>query len=486
MSAVFRAIFRLCPAAKEHTARHAREWAEIEQPHFTPLGRDPGLTVLKEERCIDFYFSEIHSITPFLDEQDFRRQYAMGSRADASWLGLLNMVFALGSIASGSDKLHEHYYREARTFIGLDTLGSGNLESLQALCLLGGYYLHYRNSPNMGYSVLGAAHRVAIALGLHREPRRPADQAEEHRRRETRRRTWWGLFCLDTWASMPQGRPTCGRWDGKTMETAVPGLLHPNDHAGMSLQASVRFCLICDRIQHRFAQITRLSTREILEFDAELQAWYEGLPPSMMEPASSPPGFHIAREFMRNRYFGVRLILCRSSMLYMLYEWKRGSEELVPDPKQQQMLDIGCLVAGQAIDCIARHWISNRVNVWNSAWYLFQACMVPLLHMAMERTMQRSSPRESHASWRASLDKALETFAEMRPWMRMSDKAPDIVSALYEALAESDGPLPTPSASDSLDIFDIFGTDEQLDWNFFLGDKGFGQGTNEADALNPS
>lgn len=486
ISAVFRAIFRLCPAAKEHSTQNARGWAAAE-PQPTPLfGRDPAMGLLKEQRCIDFYFEHIHAITPILDEQDFRRQYASGSRNDASWMGLLNMVFTLGSLASGSERLHEHFYQEARSFLGIDTLGSGNLESLQALVLLGGYYLHYRNSPNMGYSVLGAAHRMAVALGLHREPRRRptiADfvEADEYRRRvETRRRTWWGLFCLDTWSSMPQGRPTCGRWDSKTMDTTLD-LPHPDDHAGLSLRASTQFCLICDKIQHRVAQITRLTTHEILEFDAEIQAWYATLPPRMMEPANSTPRFHVAREFLRNRYFGARLILYRTALLYLLYEWKRGNEELVPDQKQQQVLDRAYVVASQAIDCIALYWTPNRVHVWNSSWYLFQACMVPLLYMAMERTMQKPSSPESRASWRASMDKALETFAEMRPWMRAADRAPDIVSALYEALsAESDGPIPTPSADGSLDIFDIFGGwDEQieLDWCVFLGDKNPGQGT---------
>lgn len=486
VSAILRTIFRLCPGVKEHTAQHASAWATAQaQEHLaTPLlGRDPTLGVLKEQRCIDFYFEHIHAITPILDEQEFRRQYSAGDRSDTSWMGLLNMVFAMGSIASGSDKLHEHFYQQARASLGLDTFGSGNLESLQALCLLGGYYVHYRNSPNMGYSVLGAAHRMAIALGLHREVRRRPvisdfSEADEYRRRaETRRRTWWGLFCLDTWSSMPQGRPTCGRWDPRTMDTNMP---HNDDHAGISLRASAQFCLICDRIQNRVAQISRLTTHEILEFDAEIVAWYSSLPLNMMDPATSPPRFHTAREFLRNRYFGARLILHRTALLYLLYEWRKGDEELVPDQYQQLILDRAYLIASEAIDSVALYWAPNRVVVWNTSWYLFQSCLVPLLYMAMERTLQRPSPPETRASWRASMDKALETYAEMRPWMKAIDRSPDILTSLYEALtAASEGAVETPSADGSLDIFDIFGGwDEQvdLDWGVFLSGQHFGQG----------
>lgn len=281
ISAVLRAIFRLCPAAKEHTAQCARAWAAVQsQLHPSSMAlftaRDPALGLLKEQRCIDFYFDHVHSITPFLDEEDFRQKYSSGIRQDSSWLGLLNMVFALGSIASGSDTLHDQYYAQVRAFVTIDKMGSGNLESLQALCLLGGYYLHYRNSPNVAYGILGAAHRFGIALGLHRESRRhptitDADESQRYWKRvEMRRRTWWSLFCLDTWASMTQGRPTCGRWDNTTMNTPLPTRLYPEDHAATSLQASVNFCLICDRIQLRFAQFSRLSPQEALALDGEL------------------------------------------------------------------------------------------------------------------------------------------------------------------------------------------------------------------------
>lgn len=483
MSAAFSAIFKLYPPTKEHTAQRARACAAAppaaNQLSVPALTRDPALSLLREQRCIDFYFDHFHAVVPLIDEHDFRRQYAAGDRRDGSWMGLLNMVFALGSIASGSETLHEEYYKEARAFFSLDSLGNGNTYSLQALCLLGGFYLHYRNSPNMAYGILGAAHRVAIALGLHREPRKTniTDPAEL-RRLETRRRTWWCLICLDSWACMTQGRPTCGRWEGKAMDTALPTSMHPEDHAALSLHASARFCLICDKIQERFALLGRITPDEILAFDDELQAWYDTLPVILKQvDTSAHPRLQVAREFMRTRYLNARVILARCSMLLMAQNWRRKTydeQHHLMHEQRHALMTRCCAIATEAIDAVALYWTPNRFLVWNSGWYLFQACTVPLLAMAMERHLDRKAASVEFAGWQESLAKALAAFAEMRPWMRASDRSPDIVSAMYEALtAETDTMIRTPSATDgSLDLFGW--CDEQfadMDWGMFLGEE---------------
>ncbi|KAI0130930.1 fungal-specific transcription factor domain-containing protein [Daldinia grandis] len=479
ISAILRAIFRLCPSAKHRVAEQAKKWSETPiqpQPQSVPfMGGDLSTHLLKEQRCIDFYFEHIHPIVPMLDEDDFRNSYSLRHRRDPGWLGLLNMVITLGSIASGSDTLHEQYYEQARNFLDLDSFGAGNLESLQALCLLGGLYLHYRNAPNMAYAVLGAAHRVAIALGLHRESRHRNTTASKDQedtklsRAETKRRTWWSLFCLDTWASMTLGRPTCGRWEGTTMDTLFPSLLTENDHMAMSLSASLQFCLSCNRIQNRFARFSRLTITEAVSYDEELQAWYASIPLVLRSPTNSPSRLTIAREFMRNRYLNIRLILMRSLILYLAHsriqKAQLSAEEL-------QIIDTCRSVAGEAIDSIALYWTPNRIHVWNSAWYLFQACMIPLLSIVIEQSHPDPNA-ESLASGRASLVKALETFSEMKPWMRASDRGPDIVAAIYEAITgEAEVAGRTPSQDGDSNFFGWY--DEQLtaelDWGSFLMD----------------
>ena len=164
------------------------------------------------QTLIDAYFKRVQIFIPMLDEPSFRADYLSGRRHDGPWLALLNMVLAMGSIVANKSDDHQHinYYNRAKEHLQIDTFGSGHIETLQALSLMGGYYLHYINRPNMANAICGAALRVACAMGLHRET--PAEPGQSSLLVEQRRRTWWSLFCLDTWASTTLGRPSLGRW----------------------------------------------------------------------------------------------------------------------------------------------------------------------------------------------------------------------------------------------------------------------------------
>ncbi|KAL4982409.1 fungal-specific transcription factor domain-containing protein [Aspergillus falconensis] len=483
VSAILRALFRLCPGAKDCIIEESKLWSAVQQENRASV-QTPGFSIgresysLRELRYISFYFEHIHAITPFLDEESFRAAFAAGDRQAPAWLGLCNMVLTVGSIASGSDTAHIDYYNQARAYLDLSSLGSGNLETLQALCLLGGYYLHYRNSPNMAYAILGAAQRLAIALGLHREsPVR--DDHDDHgtdqryaTRIETRRRTWWSLYCLDTWASMTLGRPTCGRWDSTTMNTLLPTPLHPDDHFATSLRASTESCHISNRIQHRLAQSVRIGIPEAQSLDHDLQRWYDALHPVLKDAVEAPPRMTLAREFLRNRYYNVRIILSRCFLLYLAYE---GPKRTQPRQAEEQMACLCRSLAAEAIVAIELHWVPNRVQVWNSAWYLFQACMVPLLSIAMTVSSNPGSADSDHVmSWFSILKKALEIFADMRPWMRASDRTPNIVEVLVQAVSQrADRSIYTPSVTDG--ELHIFGYPDELltevDWSMFTHDE---------------
>lgn len=165
------------------------------------------------QTLIDAYFNRVQIFVPMLDELSFRADFLSGRRQDAPWLALLNMVFAMGSIVANKSDDHNHinHYNRAKDHLGIDSFGSGHLETLQALSLMGGYYLHYINRPNMANAICGAALRMACAMGLHRESVHE-NNPESNLIAEQRRRTWWSLFCLDTWASTTLGRPSMDRW----------------------------------------------------------------------------------------------------------------------------------------------------------------------------------------------------------------------------------------------------------------------------------
>lgn len=136
---------------------------------------------IDEQTSVNAYFNHVHCIVPLIDEADFRAQWSRGGREDRPWLALLNMVLALGSLSAGDsdDRSHSIYHMRAKEYLDFELLGTGCVESLQALCLLGGLYLHYKHAPNMAYTIMGAAYRIAIALGRHREPATLLEKADD-------------------------------------------------------------------------------------------------------------------------------------------------------------------------------------------------------------------------------------------------------------------------------------------------------------------
>lgn len=169
-----------------------------------------------EMQMLDAYFLHFHAFAPLIDELSFRETYMVSRRRDDHWFALLNIVLALGSVAATrpEDQTHQMYFLRFKNHLSLTSLGSLHLETIQALGLFGGWYCHYISQPNLSYSLIGTALRMATALGMHKEfgdsskPPSPAKIASM----DLRSRIWWSLVCMDTWAGMTLGRPSMGRF----------------------------------------------------------------------------------------------------------------------------------------------------------------------------------------------------------------------------------------------------------------------------------
>lgn len=220
IKAAFLVMLKVAPKLRTflaHNGGSKQSTAASNYPTPRPGGPTKSLLAItwssEGQTLIDAYFNRVQIFVPMLDEPSFRADYLNGRRQDAAWLALLNMVFAMGSIVATKSDDHSHisYYTRAKDHLGVDSFGSGHLETLQAFILMGGYYLHYINRPNMANAITGAALRMACAMGLHREGSSDVSSGS-NLLTEQRRRTWWSLFCLDTWANTTLGRPSMGRW----------------------------------------------------------------------------------------------------------------------------------------------------------------------------------------------------------------------------------------------------------------------------------
>ncbi|KAK4215685.1 fungal-specific transcription factor domain-containing protein [Rhypophila decipiens] len=411
----------------------------VEMSHNYPVIRQKPTTQKDPQRIpwswkgqtlIDAYFKRIHVFVPMLDETTFRADYLEGQRFDAPWLALLNMVFAMGSIVAmkSDDYNHINYYNRAMEHLPMDALGSSHIETVQALALIGGYYLHYINRPNMANAVLGAAIRMASALGLHRESL--AQSASDVAAAETRRRTWWTLFCLDTWATTTMGRPSFGRWGPainiRPPEFGINAGRDSSQHAGiLPLIENIKFCKIATQIQDMLAISPLLRTEDRCNLDSQLVNWYTSLPWLLRttDPCAEP--LYMARCIMKWRYQNLRMLLHRPVLLSL------ASSGLNPHT-QACDADLAAIetcreLAAQTIDDIAREWTRNQMSGWNAVWFLYQAAMVPLVSIFW----QWGSPRVPE--WLKQIETILDLLEAMEEWSLAARRSREVVWRMYEA-----------------------------------------------------
>ncbi|KAL3427327.1 fungal specific transcription factor domain-containing protein [Phlyctema vagabunda] len=381
------------------------------------------------QTLIDAYFNRVQILIPMLDEPSFRADYLSGQRNDAPWLALLNMVFTMGSIVANKSDDHNHlnYFNKAKEHLPLDSFGSSHLETLQALALMGGFYLHYLNRPNMANAISGAALRMACAMGLHRESGHEQQDATPLLI-ELRRRTWWSLFCLDTWASTTMGRPSMGRWGpGITIQSPETNLDPStlNQHTGIiPLIENIKFCKIATQIQDILAQSPLLRNEDRINLDNQLVNWYDSLPWILRSSDPCTESLYTARCVMKWRYQNLRVVLHRPVLLNLA---NRGTQ-FPPSPEELAAVNQCRMIAKQTIEDIAREFTPNQMLGWNGVWFMYQASMIPLVSVFWE-SWNPSQVRECQAQIEVVLD-ALENMSD---WSLAARRSREVVSKMYDA-----------------------------------------------------
>ncbi|KAJ6195925.1 fungal-specific transcription factor domain-containing protein [Bipolaris maydis] len=384
--------------------------------------------VTDESALIDAYFQFLHPILPMVDEADFRQCYTHGGRTDLArdpWLALLNMVLAFGYISCNDDSKagHLHFSQRALENMNVSCFGVGHLYMLQALILFGGWYLHFLNKPNMANAVLGAAHRMALAMGLHREiPLDKIASAESHWMAGVRTRTWWCLFCLDTWAGTTLGRPPCH----------VPGMAGLNeasalrrgflDYGAISMNASVTFSIIAARIQGRIAKTPLIPPAAVKQFDNELLKWHDNHHLVFRGDSEPNQDISLAALFIEYRYLNTRMLLHRPFLLVQCVKAGNVHSDLM------SFANTCCCVAKQTVDTIARTWYPNQLLSWKASWFLFQACLVLLLRLQSTSI----SPFEAN-ELEDYITQSMDLFTKMYPWRTALKQGQDLIQFIWSS-----------------------------------------------------
>ncbi|QGI78650.1 unnamed protein product [Fusarium fujikuroi] len=184
----------------------------------TPLDSLPTALPSVEEMdtLLDLYFDTAGIVFPFIHEETMRKTYNECrlngfTRARRTWLGTLNMVFAMASnfdrdYTTSSKKRFERSNAFYKRALGLCNELSKRVISLEIVHYLILVVLHCQGTSRsvQAWNNYGLVIRSAMALGLHSES---TERALDPVQKEYRRRTWVVIYCLDKVLSTAVGRP---------------------------------------------------------------------------------------------------------------------------------------------------------------------------------------------------------------------------------------------------------------------------------------
>jgi hypothetical protein len=112
--------------------------------------------------------------------------------------------------------------------------------------------------------------------------------------------------------------------------------------------------------------------------------------------------------------------------------------------------------ASELINSISAARLRTRISVWHTSWYLFQACMIPLLSIIVNERLPSDAKLEdaSITVYREELERAVRTFKDIAPWTRSTDKYGEVVEALYSGTVLTPGNYGTASImQDNMGVF---------------------------------
>lgn len=174
------------------------------------------------------------------------------------------------------------------------------------------------------------------------------------------------------------------RFSNKVSDKIQFGELPPTEPTIHSpLIHNVQLCKIINRIQDRFLITSVLSDEELYVYDNMLTSWFAGLPLFLRLSDPSAPGLHDARLVLKWRYQNIRLLLHRPLLLDTVI--RKVQFEFL-SPSEQSIVSKCRHIAAESIFSIQAEWRATKMCCWNAVWFLFQACLIPLMALAIEPT----------------------------------------------------------------------------------------------------
>jgi hypothetical protein len=71
-------------------------------------------------------------------------------------------------------------------------------------------------------------------------------------------------------------------------------------------------------------------------------------------------------------------------------------------------------------------WRPNKISGWNAVWFLFQACLVPLMALAVEPVES-----EEYQEWKTRVRTGISVCEEMGSWSLDGRKTKSVLEQLF-------------------------------------------------------
>lgn len=173
------------------------------------------------DKLVDAYFQRLHFLMPVLDKPSFMTRYKklMQRRGDTNFIrteaAFTSVVFAVFACSAklvddprlSSDNPDDGgmgmVYYERALVLHYISHNSIQISHVQSFILMSSFLCSINCLPQ-AWILVGQAVRTAQDLGLHRSPRRLLIPAVD---KETRRKIWWIVYCLDRMLALALGRP---------------------------------------------------------------------------------------------------------------------------------------------------------------------------------------------------------------------------------------------------------------------------------------
>ncbi|KAJ5784553.1 transcriptional regulatory protein C1F7.11c [Penicillium pulvis] len=337
---------------------------------------------------------------PVLHEKTFRDRVTASQQQtppSSPWRVTYYMALAIGhwALSNESEHVQSKFYTAARSSLSLQMLESGTVETVQAFLLMGNY-LQKRDRTNTGYNFIGLAYRMAIGLGLHREPTGVEDTIGHERRRQL----FWTIYCFESGFNITTGRPPT-IVDGfidirlpRNVDDKVPSEVdYPTTYSAIIAQAQL--AKLADSTYHEYLLAktagSRIEYRLAESMERDLFRWYKSLP-SYFTSMDVPSWFRGPRAVILWKEQNLRILLWRGSQRH---------HSFLPTKVNA---DVRCLnVAMDSIHNIATFCTIHESNLhqslaWYATYFLLQATLVLTAGLLDKNSQIQPESSELHHS----------------------------------------------------------------------------------------